>query len=157
MSTVVNKLIHCLQAIHGRLSSFRPETSLSTTPRKQSLYFFSHLGSRRRWEEPAVDSHFSPVAFSAQESLISRSSIRIFEPQATTFDHSSMGVTESMTRIVMSGGTITGDRDTIRCPNGVVAAFVHKSSTSSSALALTSIDREGVGGAGSQPRGIGST
>jgi hypothetical protein len=95
-------------------------------PATQSLYFFSNLGSRRRREKPAVDYHFPSVAFSPQEGLVSRSPIRVVAPQTTTFDHSSMGVTESMTRIAMSSRAIAGDRDAIPRSNGEIAAFVHR-------------------------------
>jgi len=94
-------------------------------PATQSLYSFSNLGSRRWWEKPAVDSHFPSVAFSLQESFVNRGAIRVVEPQTTTLDHSSVGVTESMTRILASGRAITGDRDAIHRSNGEIAAFVH--------------------------------
>jgi hypothetical protein len=68
------------------------------------------------------------MAHSSQEGLVSRSPIHVVEPQTTTLDHSSMGVTESMTRIVMSGGVTAGDGDAAHCPVGVVAAD-HKSCT----------------------------
>ena len=107
-------------------------------PATQFRYFFSNLGSRRRWEKPACNYHFPSVVFSLQEGLVSRSPIRVVMPQTTTLDHSSVGITESMSTITMDGGIAAGDGDAAHCPVGVVAAFVHKSSTSSSQARFSS-------------------
>ena len=107
-------------------------------PATQSLYFFSNLGSRRRWEKPACNYHFSPMALSSQEGLIGRSPVCMLQPQAAPTNHPRMVIAESMPRIAMSGNAIAGDRDAIHHSNREIAAFVHKSSTSSSQARFSS-------------------